>query len=1583
MKKRIGMFLAAAMAAVCAQADTWTDPDTGITWSYQVNGDEAEICKIVYDYYQVAVSPAPTGHVTIPSTLGGKPVTCIGANAFYDCREFTSVLIPDSVTSIGGWAFRDCRGLASVKIPNSVTNIGDAAFYECTSLTSVTIGSGVTNIGGSAFNYCSRLVDVTIPDSVTSIGYGAFSETPFYDSQPNGLVVFGRVAYKMKGNCPRSVVIPDGVASIGDDAFYGCYGLASVAMPDSLTSIGDFAFFGCENLTDVTIPDSVTRIGECAFECSGLMSVTIGKGVESVGDAAFWGCNELTSVSLPDSLTSIGDSVFALCRGLKSVSLGKGVTSIGSCAFQECRSLTSVTIPDSMTSIGDDAFSGCNEALFDTATIHGVTLLDGWAVGTTDSLSGDLNLTGVRGIGNSAFSGCSGLTTVTIPQCVCSSRLMTIFPAAYQTIDTVVISDDVTHIGDYAFSGCSGLWDLFFRGNAPVVGNYSFDQVNPSCTVYVREESTGWGVDIPGMWNGLPIEYIKVETAKIDFRAGGGAGSMDTVYMDVDGYTRWTLPVCRFSRSGYSFVGWRVDDPCSFLEVQFFLAGVSYELCGGDYTLTAMWSQDGNPALSIEDGVLLLVYPNGHSSVSIPDGVTSIGDGAFYGCGGLTSVTIPGSVTSIDDGAFYGCNKLTRIMVDASNPYFSSANGLLLSKDGKKLILGVNGDVVIPDGVTSIGNYAFYNCSGLASVTIPESVKDIGTGAFSGCGNLKSVMLDGDAPNIGSWAFEDVGDGCTMYVRKGSTGWGVDIPGTWDGVRIEYFDGLTEKCTITFDVNGSGALRDEEATRMVVKNTAVGELPTPMVPNLAYSGFGRFQGWFTAKTEGAQISADTIVTKDVTYYAHWKYFRYIVLDANGGEFSEGYNDWWPFAEDGATIGTLPAASRSGYTFDGWYTAASGGAKVSSDTRITATVSNIREPLKYYAHWTAVVAFPDVTTWKFYEEADDDEGLNLAAWEEWDETDVAFWIGEGINMAIPVDGNLSASDIVLVAGTYSGYGTPQVVSDEWMFAKHCTALEQAIGYDPYEDYEYDQGAYGLVFEEDVKGRNYSLSMDIWPDKKIVPGRQWILLEIGGDPTKGCKTFYLGVKGRDDVGYSRFRIYATPDQGVSQSPSNWSSQRELAVLPMPIGGGTTSGSGMYANGTQVSLSANPNAGYEFDGWYDQSNGQLLGTSASFSYAMEAANKTIFAKFRQRAKLPDYEPREVSELFDNVDGIAPVATASVYDGYLYSRTTGALMGTIRVKVGKPNAKTGLAAVSAVVVGFDGKKIRLKASDKGKAQIASDGPTTVSLEGGETCTVVLGADGMGGTYGAYEIDGARNVFTSRDSADKAAAAAVLDKWKGTVNVAWRRVEDSAPYQTLSVTIANKGKVKVAGTLADGTKVSASGQLSVGEVWCCVPVVVSKKTQMAFAVWLRRVGDNAPYRVVGLGEDVKVGKPGALKGGAAFRIDADAFAARWGQRALPYLPDGVAVGGGAKWTLPKAGSVAYAKGTTTVDEAKAGENPSGLKLTYKAKDGTFKGSFKAYADVGGKPKATKVDVTGVLVDGVGYGAATVKKVGGVAVTVE
>ena len=382
-------------------------------YTYKVENGSAEITDV-----DVSIS----GDITIPSTLGGYTVTCIGYKAFCDCSALTSITIPDSVTGIEKRAFYNCYNLSSVTIGNSVESIGFGAFENCESLVNITIPESVTSIGKWAFSRCLSLTSITIPDSVASIGYKAFCYCDSLTSVkiPAGVTSFGKYAFayctdltsitvddanallsndehgvlfnKDKtiliqypiGNSRTSYEIPDGVINIRGAAFAFCQSLTSITIPDSVITIEESAFDYCKGLTSITIPDSVTSIGDSALSrCTGITSISIPDSVKSIGDYAFNSCNNLTSVSIGNGLTSIGDWSFSFCESLKSIKIPDSVTSIGGFAFRNCNSLTraeisdsmtsikygtfaycdnlvSVTIPDSVTSIGDSAFLDCN-----------------------------------------------------------------------------------------------------------------------------------------------------------------------------------------------------------------------------------------------------------------------------------------------------------------------------------------------------------------------------------------------------------------------------------------------------------------------------------------------------------------------------------------------------------------------------------------------------------------------------------------------------------------------------------------------------------------------------------------------------------------------------------------------------------------------------------------------------------------------------------------------------------------------------------------------------------------------------------------------------------------------------------------------------------------------------------------------------------------------------------------------------------------------------------------------------------------------------------------------------------------------
>ena len=332
-----------------------------------------------------------SGSYTVPSS-----VTSIGDRAFEGCENLTSITIPDSVTSIGDEAFRGCFKLTSVTIGNGVTRIGNRAFQSCTALRSITIPDSVTSIGDEAFRGCFKLTSIVVPTHFWSVDVPSSCKIYHSVEEKAQAEAAARVRAEAKARAEAAAearakaaeearakarakaktrtkaevealkkaaaeqnleLSNDGETVTGVTYSY----IRSVVIPDGITSIGKDAFFNSKLLTSVTIPDSVMSIGKNAFSgCFSLTNVTIGNGVTSIGDYAFWDCTKLTSVTIPGSVMSIGKSAFSKCSSLTNVTIGNGVTSIGASAFYGCSDLESVTIPDSVTSIGLGAFSGCS-----------------------------------------------------------------------------------------------------------------------------------------------------------------------------------------------------------------------------------------------------------------------------------------------------------------------------------------------------------------------------------------------------------------------------------------------------------------------------------------------------------------------------------------------------------------------------------------------------------------------------------------------------------------------------------------------------------------------------------------------------------------------------------------------------------------------------------------------------------------------------------------------------------------------------------------------------------------------------------------------------------------------------------------------------------------------------------------------------------------------------------------------------------------------------------------------------------------------------------------------------------------------
>lgn len=304
--------------------------------------------------------------VTIP-----KSVKSIGNGAFYHCTSLKYITIPNSVTDIESSAFGDCISLISIKIPDSVTNINDSAFSKCSKMKSITIPKSVTSLGNHVFSECSSLTKINILNSEIHIGEYAFEKTSWIKAKQKAspyVIINNKLIDASK--CKGKAVIPNGVTEITKGAFRETK-ITSIVIPESVSLIGEEAFYNCNQLQTINIPNGVKSVGDNAFaSCDNLKNITMSKSVKQIGKNIFYGDESLLNIKVSvqnQNYAAEGRLLFnknktvliSYSNAEGEIKLPEGIVEIANGAFDDNNfpsKLTKIRFPNTLKKLGDYIF---------------------------------------------------------------------------------------------------------------------------------------------------------------------------------------------------------------------------------------------------------------------------------------------------------------------------------------------------------------------------------------------------------------------------------------------------------------------------------------------------------------------------------------------------------------------------------------------------------------------------------------------------------------------------------------------------------------------------------------------------------------------------------------------------------------------------------------------------------------------------------------------------------------------------------------------------------------------------------------------------------------------------------------------------------------------------------------------------------------------------------------------------------------------------------------------------------------------------------------------------------------------------
>ena len=845
-------------------------------------------------YSVKAKSTTISGQISIPATFKGKPVNEIEANAFENCSKITDIFFTSSIQTIGSSAFYnteiitytnassganicEVKGLPMTsgswkyaeKLDNSliiVKYLGNSSTVSVPNLINEKI---VKNIYSNCFINKDKIESITIPNSVISIGSDAFSGC-------NGLtkVNITDLAAWFKITFDNEYANP---LKYAHHLYLNNTELTEITIPNSITKINNYALCGASLIARVYIPSSVTTIAASSAYYSPFYgwnnSAVIFCEAESKPDAwgSFWNYNssntQLTVVWRANESQQNDDWIYIektngtinLVRYIGSATNifvpsligGKSVAEISDKCFIDQATITQVTIPDSVTSIGFGAFSGCN--WLSSLTIPFINNHLGYMFGASSYsdnssfIPGSLKtiiVTGGTSIASDAFYGCSGLTSITLP-----NGLTSIKGSAFSGcsgLTSITIPNSVISIGSSAFSGCSGLTSITIPNGLTNIESSAFSGCSGLTSITIPNSVTSIGGSV--FRNCTSLENLTIPFVGHSSTSTGSEGVFGYIF----GYeTRTAQSGYGSSNSSFTTLttGSVANAVCSWTDKTY-----SYRVKTGIFQWTTYYGLRSYwyyiPS-SLKNVTVTGGNINTAAFCRVPNikvtlnGVATIGTYAFYN-GTPTSITMSESVTKIEENAFSDCSGLTKVNISdldawfkisfsgssASNPLYYAHHLYLnntelteitipssITKINANVLAGASAitSVTIPDGVTSIESSAFLGCSGLTSITIPSSVKNIGNNAFSGCGGLTSINIPNGVTSIGSSTFYNCSNLTSITIPDSVTSIGshafyncsaltsITIPSRVTSIGISVFSGCNALATLTIPFIGGSS----------------------------------------------------------------------------------------------------------------------------------------------------------------------------------------------------------------------------------------------------------------------------------------------------------------------------------------------------------------------------------------------------------------------------------------------------------------------------------------------------------------------------------------------------------------------------------------------------------------------------------------------------------------------------------------------------------------------------------------------------------------------------------------------------------